>query len=72
MSLYNTHIGSECISEASTFIILKYLSMCENCAVRDVVLKDYLILEKMNVPMLYKTLIRSIPKQQKTFIKFIK
>lgn len=71
--IYNKHISNE--EEwptVSKFIMLRYLSMSYSQAVREVVLDNYLTLERMPEKALYKWLLTKIPRQNSGFIKYIK
>lgn len=70
--LYNEHIMSENFKNASKFMIIKYLSMSPAANVRQIVLDNYLTLERMPEKALYKWLIMNIPKQTNSFIRYIK
>lgn len=71
--LYNKHISLEDEwKTVSKFMILKYLSMHQNNLVRQYILDNFLTLERMDVKVLYKFLIKTIPAQTSTFIKYIK
>ena len=70
--LYKTHIAAEDFSAASKFMILKYLTMSTNPTVRELVIDNYLRLEKMPEKALYKYLLRKIPKQNNSFIRYIR
>lgn len=70
--LYQTHIAAEDFSAASKFMLLKYLTMSTNPIVRELVVDNYLRLEKMPEKALYKYLLRKIPKQSNSFIRYIR
>lgn len=70
--LYQTHIAAEDFSAASKFMVLKYLTMSTNPIVREIVIDNYLRLEKMPEKALYKYLLKKIPKQNNSFIRYIK
>lgn len=70
--LYNKHIHADDFSSASKFMVLKYLSMCKNQKVRDIVIDNYFTLEKMPETILYKWLLINIPKQYNSFIQYIR
>lgn len=72
LKLYNEHINSENFKDAAPFMIRRYLTMCNNAAVRQIVLDNYLTLERMPEKMLYMWLIKAIPKQNYSFIKYLK
>ena len=72
IDLYNAHIASENFKDASPFMIRKYLTMSTNPKVRDIVLDNYLTLERMPDKVLYKWLLKSIPQQKSGFIRYIK
>ena len=70
--LYKGHIESVYFKDASKFMVLKYLSMHSNPAVRNIVIDNYFTLEKMPENALYMWLLKSIPKQSNSFIRYLK
>lgn len=72
IELYKEHISSENFKDAAAFMIRRYLSMCANPKVRDVVLDNYLTLERMPDNVQYLWLLRAVPKQNSTFIRYIR
>ena len=70
--LYKKHVESEHWKDAAKFMVLRYLSMHSNAAVRDIVISNYLTLERMPEKVLYKWLIDKVPKQNVTFIKYLR
>lgn len=69
---YQKHIQDEMFLSFPKFILLKYLTMHPNEKVRLVVLNNYLTLERMPNQILYLYLLKNIPKQFNSFIKFLK
>ena len=72
IDLYNEHIASDSFKDASPFMVRRYLTMSTSQKTRDVVLDNYLVLEKMDPEVQYLWLLRAVPKQKSTFIKYIK
>lgn len=70
--MYKQHIKSDNFKDAAKFMILKYLSMSPNSQVRQKVLDNYITLERMPEKALYLWCLKAIPKQNSSFIKFIK
>lgn len=70
--LYKEHIESVHFKDAAKFMILRYLTMHSNPVVRNIVIDNYFTLEKMPENALYMWLLKSIPKQSSTFIRYIK
>lgn len=70
--LYAKHIASEHFKDAAPFMVRKYLTMSQSSAVRDIVIDNYLSLERMPSETMYKWLISKIPRQSNTFIRYIK
>ena len=70
--LYKKHVESEHWKDAAKFMVLRYLSMHSNAAVRDIVISNYLTLERMPEKVLYKWLVDKVPKQNVTFIKYLR
>ena len=69
MDLYNEHINSENFKDASKFMVIRYLSMSPNPIVRQIVLDNYVSLERMPETVLYKWCLLTIPKQNNSFIR---
>lgn len=72
MELYQKHIASEDFKDASPFIVRKYLTMSLNKDVRQIVLDNYLTLERMPENVQYLWLLKAIPRQNSTFIRYIR
>lgn len=72
IELYKTHIASEDYKDASPFMIRKYLTMSTNPVVRQIVLDNYLALERMPETVQYLWLLKAIPRQSTTFIRFLR
>lgn len=56
----------------SKFMVMRYLTMSANPEVRDIVLENYLQLDRMPPKALYHWLMAKIPKQYNSFIRYIK
>ena len=72
ISLYREHISSKNFKDAAPFMVRRYLTMCNDSRVRDVVLKNYVVLERMPENEMYLWLLRAIPRQNSTFIRYIR
>ena len=72
IELYREHISSENFKDASPFMVRRYLTMSSSPRVRDVVLDNYAVLEKMPETVQYLWLMRAVPKQNSTFIRYIR
>lgn len=72
MKLYREHIASDSFKDAAAFMVRRYLTMSTNAAVREVVLSHYLQLERMPDTVQYLWLLRAVPKQNSTFIRYIR
>lgn len=71
-ALCKKHIESESFKDAAKFMVLRYLSMSQSAQVRQVILDHYLTLERMPEDIMYKWLLKSIPQQSSSFIRYIK
>lgn len=71
-NLYEQHISSESFKDAAPFMIRRYLTMSPNKYVRQIVLDNYLTLERMPAHILYKWLMKNIPQQHNSFIQYIR
>mgnify|MGYP001771416900 CR=1 FL=1 len=72
MSLYDKHVHSDSFKDAAKFMLLKYLSMSPNPQVRQIAIDNYITLERMPEDVLYRWLLANIPKQNNSFIKYIR
>lgn len=73
IELYNKHISDEELWKTfSKFMCLRYLTMSKDSNVRNIVVDNYLTLERMPEKQLYRWLIEKIPQQQNSFIRYIK
>ena len=72
IQIFKTHIQNNNWSTVSKFLLLRYLSMSPCAKVRDVVIDNYITLERMPEAVLYRWLLANIPKQNNSFIKYIR
>lgn len=72
METYEKHISNERFQDAAKFMILRYMTMSYDSRVRDIVLDNYIALERMPEKALYKWLLLNIPQQKSGFIRYIK
>jgi len=72
IELFKQHVASENFKDAAKFMILRYLTMSQNPSVRNIVIDNYITLERMPETILYKWLLTNIPKQNNSFIRYIK
>ena len=70
--IYKKHISSENFKDAAPFMVRRYLTMSPNPNVRDIVLDNYLSLERMPAEVQYSWLMKKIPRQRNTFIRYIR
>ena len=70
--LYKKHIQSENFKDAAKFMVLRYMTMSFSEDVRNIVIDNYITLERMPEKTLYKWLLKNIPKQNSSFIRYIK
>lgn len=71
--LYYEHINNEELWKTfSKYMTLRYMTMSTDFRVRNIVIDNYIILERMPDKALYKWLLINIPKQRSSFIKYIK
>ena len=72
MHILVKQIASDDFTTVSKFLILRYLSMSFNEEVRNIVIDNYITLERMPEKQLYKWLLKTVPKQNSSFIRYIK
>ena len=56
----------------SNYMILRYCSMTNNDKINSFMAREAIYLEKLDSRILYKHLLKILPKQKKHFIKYIK
>lgn len=73
MELYSRHIAEEGFdADFKKVVLLRYLSMSTDERVRNVVMENQLTFDRMDCKVLYRYLIRVIPRQRSNFIRYIK
>ena len=69
---YAKHIVADDFAAAAKFMVLRYLTLSTCEEVRNVVLENYIVLEHMEEKLLYKWLLRNVPRQRSSFIRYIR
>jgi len=72
---YESHISSPDFNSFPNLVILRYLSMCRDKRVRDMVVRNQILIErldKISHSCSYRWYIDNIPQQSSGFIKYIK
>lgn len=73
MELYRVHVSDDAFeTDFKKFMEIRYLSMCGDENVRNFVVDNQFLLEKMDCKLLYMFLIRTVPRQYNHFIQYIK
>lgn len=72
LSLYSQHIASENFKDFTKFMALRYMTMHPNQAVRDIVLDNYVSLERLDEKTAYYWLLLHIPRQKSGFIRYVR
>lgn len=72
MDVYRKHVASEGFKDASGFMMRRYLSMHENPDVRRLILENQTALERLPDRIVYLWCMKNVPKQSKTFIKYLR
>lgn len=62
IDLYKQHIVSTDFKDAAAFMVRRYLTMSQSQEVRDIVLDNYMALERMPDTIQYLWLLKAIPK----------
>lgn len=70
--MYKKHISSENFKDAAAYMVRRYLTMSYSSEVRQIVLDNYLALERMPAEVQYRWLLRAVPKQKSTFIRYLR
>lgn len=70
--LYKKHIEDINFKDAAPFMVRRYLTMHANPDVRNVVLDNYVVLEKLDEKTLYLWLLKKIPKVSNSFIRYLR
>lgn len=76
MEIYQKHVEDvENFKSCPSVVIMRYLSMCPDQRVRNIILENQLYLErldKISHRFFYKWCIDNIPRQYNSFIRYIK
>ena len=72
MEIYAKQIADEHFKDAAPFMVRRYLTMSPDPAVRDLVIENYIALERMPPEVLYRWLLKKVPRQRSTFIRYIR
>jgi hypothetical protein len=76
MKIFETHVNDvENFKSIPTVVIMRYLSMCPDEKVRNIIFKNQILLErldKISHKQFYLWCIKNIPKQNNSFIKYLK
>lgn len=70
--VYHQHIADPNFKDFTGFICRKYMSMSPDPNVRQIILNNQVILERMDDKTLYKWLMKTVPRQKSGFIKFMR
>ena len=70
--VYRRHIADPNFKDFTGFICRKYMSMCQDERVRQLIFDNLVILERMDDRTLYKWLMKSTPRLRSGFIKFLR
>lgn len=71
-ALYRSHVADENFKDCTLFMLIRYLSMHVNPAVRQLVLDNQVALERMETDKAYRFLLMTVPKQSVVFIKYLR
>ena len=69
---YERHVSDPNFKDVSTFILVKYMSMSPDPRIRDFVAERQFQLEKLAPAVIYRVLLKSLPRQRSGFIRFIR
>ena len=69
---YRRHVADPGFKDVSSFILVKYMGMSPDPAVREVALARQATLERMPPAVLYRYLMRTVPRQRSGFIRFLR
>lgn len=72
METYEAHLKDDFEGSYQPFMINNYLSMSLNAHVRQVVFDNQLFLDRMSKKDHYLFLLKSVPRQQNSFIKYVR
>jgi len=71
-STYRRHVSDENFKDVSSFILVKYMGMSPDPKVRQIAIDRQETLERMEPRVLYRYLMRTVPRQSSGFIRFIR
>jgi len=70
--IWRSHTEDPNFKDFTGFICRKYMTMSPDPRVRQIVLDNYVSLERLDDKVLYRWLMEKLPRQKSGFIKFIK
>lgn len=70
--LYKKHVQSDHFKDAAGFMVRRYLTMHTNSAIRQIMLDNYIVLERMDDKTLYLWLLDKIPQVNNSFIRYLR
>ncbi len=70
--LFKEHVEQKDFNSFPKVVVLRYLTMCEDERVRKLVLDNQFLLEKMDNVDFYGFMLKNVPKQRTSFIKYLK
>ncbi len=72
VEIYKKHVQSEHFKDAAGFMVRRYLTMHTNSAIRQIMLDNYIVLERMDDKTLYLWLLDKIPQVNNSFIRYLR
>lgn len=69
---YAKHVSDPNFKDVSSFILVKYMGMSPDPAIRQMALDNQETLERMPPKILYRFFMRKTPRQKTGFIRFIR
>ena len=72
MEIYKRHITHPDFKDFKGYNCRRYMTMSQDQRIRQIVLDNYVILEHMDDKILYLWLMKKLPRQTSSFIKYIK
>lgn len=72
LETYERHLASPDFKDFSRYMCQRYLTMCNDQRVQNIILSNYAMLEHMDEKTFYRWALRSIPQQRSGFIRYLR
>ena len=69
---YRRHVSDERWKDCTGYMLRKYMTMVPDQRAQDLVIRNYVQLERLDDKTLYAWLIRNVPRQRSGFVRYVR